>query len=91
MIHSINHQTIFDYEAMPQSAVQRLHLTPLNNTQQNVIDWDVEVNGGAIVLKTADYHGNRVHLCNQHPSLQNFQIVIDNFFSQRFLFGRYSY
>ena len=75
MIHSINHQTIFDYETMPQSVVQRLHLTPLNNTQQNVIDWDIEVNGGTIVLKTADYHGNKVHLCNQHSSLQNFQII----------------
>ena len=75
MIHSINHQTIFDYETMPQSAVQRLHLTPLNNTQQNVIDWDVEVNGGTIVLETADYHGNGIHICNQHSSLQNFQII----------------
>ena len=75
MIHSINHQTVFDYETMPQSVVQRLHLTPLKNTQQNVIDWDIEVNGGTIVLKTADYHGNKVHLCNQHSSLQNFQII----------------
>ncbi len=75
MLHSINHQTVFDYETMPQSVVQRLHLTPLNNTQQNVIDWDIEVNGGTIVLKTADYHGNKVHLCNQHSSLQNFQII----------------
>ena len=75
MIHSINHETIFDYETMPQSVVQRLHLTPLNNTQQHLIDWDIEVNGGSIVLKTADYHGNKIHLCNQHSSLQKFQII----------------
>ena len=75
MLHSINHQTIFDYETMPQSVVQRLHLTPLNNSQQHVINWDIEVNGGTIVLKSADYHGNRIHLCNQHSSPQNFQII----------------
>ena len=75
MIHSINHQTVFEYETMPQSVVQRLHLTPLGTTQQHVIDWDIEVNGGTIVLKTADYHGNRVHLCNQHSKLQKFQII----------------
>ena len=60
---------------MPQSVVQRLHLTPLNNSQQHVINWDIEVNGGTIVLKTADYHGNRIHLCNQHSKLQKFQII----------------
>ncbi len=75
MLHSINHQTVFDYETIPQSVVQRLHLTPLNNSQQDVIDWDIEVNGGTIVLKTADYHGNRVHLCNQYSKLQKFQII----------------
>ena len=51
MIHSINHQTVFEYATTQKSVVQRLHLKPLGTTQQHLMDWDVEVNGGKIVLE----------------------------------------
>jgi len=75
MIHSINHKTVFDYEMMPKSVIQRLLLTPKSSTQQQVLDWEIEVNGAEIVLEAGDYHGNTVHLCNHHLGVQKIQIV----------------
>ena len=75
MIHSINHQTIFDYETTPKSVVQRLHLTPRDNAQQQVIDWEIIVDGGTIVMETVDYHGNKIHLCRHHSNNKRMQII----------------
>ena len=75
MIHSINHQTVFEYATTQKSVVQRLHLKPLGTTQQHLMDWDVEVNGGKIVLETVDYHGNAVHLCNQYSDVEKIEIT----------------
>ncbi|MAJ35986.1 MAG: hypothetical protein CBC12_12775 [Candidatus Puniceispirillum sp. TMED52] len=75
MIHSINHQTVFDYETTPKSVVQRLHLTPLGFSHQHVIEWDIDVDGGAIVMETTDYHGNTVHLCRHHSDIKKMQII----------------
>jgi len=75
MIHSINHKTIFDYETMPKSVIQRLLLTPKSSVEQQLLEWDIEVDGGEIVLKADDYHGNTVHLCNHHLGVQKVQII----------------
>ena len=64
MIHSISHQTDYDFETTPQSVVQRLHLTPLERPYQKVLEWEVLIEGGATELEANDYHGNRVHLCH---------------------------
>ena len=75
MIHSIKHQTFFDYETTPNSIVQRLHLTPLDNAHQRVMEWDIVVDGGAIELEAIDYHGNKVHLCGHHPATKRIEII----------------
>ena len=75
MIHNIKHQTIFDYETTPKSIVQRLHLWPPTIAQQDVIEWEISVDGGTIVLDTADYHGNWVHLCRGHSETKTMQII----------------
>lgn len=75
MIHSIKHQTFFDYEKTPKSVVQRLHLTPLDNAHQRVIDWEIVVDGGAIALEAIDYHGNKVHLCGHNSDTKKMQIT----------------
>lgn len=75
MLHLINHKTVFDYETMPKSVVQRLLITPTSSDQQQLLEWDIEVNGGEIVLETVDYHGNRVQICNYHLGVQKIQIV----------------
>ena len=51
MIHSINHQTVFEYATTQKSVVQRLHLKPLGTNQQHLMDWDVEVNGARLFWK----------------------------------------
>ncbi|NBR39066.1 MAG: transglutaminase family protein [Alphaproteobacteria bacterium] len=75
MIHSIHHQTAFNYETTPRSVVQRLHLTPLENAHQHVIEWNVSIEGGEIVMETVDYHGNRVHLCRKYAEATQMQIL----------------
>jgi len=75
MIHSINHKTVFDYETMPKSVIQRLLLTPKSSAKQKLLEWNIEADGGEIVLKADDYHGNTVHLCSHHLGVQKIQIV----------------
>ena len=74
MLHSITHQTVFDFETTPRSVVQRLHLTPFERPYQKVLEWDVAIKGGAIELETDDYHGNRVQLC--HHDMKSTRIEI---------------
>ena len=68
MQYSVSHQTVFHFDSAPQSVVQRLHLTPLSHANQNVIEWDVKVDGGDIQLGSDDFHGNRIHLCEHDLS-----------------------
>ena len=60
---------------MPKSVIQRMLLTPKSSAQQQRLEWEIEVDGGEIVLEAGDYHGNTVHLCNHHPGVQKIQIV----------------
>lgn len=75
MRHSINHQTIFEYETTPKSVIQRLHLMPQENICQRVIAWELSVEGGEIVMETVDYHGNRTHLCRSHSDTHIMQVI----------------
>ena len=68
MQYSVCHKTVFHFDSAPQSVVQRLHLTPLSHANQNVIEWDIKVDGGDIQLGSDDFHGNRIHLCEHDLS-----------------------
>ena len=70
MLHTIRHQTVFNFETTPQSAVQRLHLMPLTSANQRVLNWEIELIGGTVELVTDDFHGNRIHLC-RHDAQSN--------------------
>ena len=48
--------------------MQRLHLIPISNTSQQVLEWKIEIQGGSVELETTDFHGNSVQLCRQDPS-----------------------
>ena len=43
MLYSIKHKTTYEFEEIPQSVIQRLHLSPLSNGNQKVIDWSIEI------------------------------------------------
>ena len=74
MIHSIEHQTVFEFEITPRSVVQRLHLTPLERPYQRIIDWRIDIEGGEIELETDDYHGNRIHLSHHDMKSNRMEI-----------------
>ena len=59
MINFIKHKTVFDFEAIPRSVVQRLHLAPRSSLNQNVMNWRIEVDGGKLVIDSFDYHGKK--------------------------------
>ena len=46
------HKTIFEFETAPESVFQRLHLTPLANSNQKIVQWDIAIDGGSIELNT---------------------------------------
>ena len=63
MLYSIKHQTTYEFEEIPQSVMQKLHLSPISNATQKVIDWNIEIKGANLEFKSKDYHGNTIHLC----------------------------
>ena len=75
MLYSIKHKTIFEFETAPESVFQRLHLTPLANSNQKIVQWDIAIEGGSIELNAHDYHGNCVLLC-QHSLKSNIMKIV---------------
>ncbi len=67
MRYSIIHKTWFEFDEAPGAVIQRLHLTPRDFPGQQVVEWRIDIDGGSLELETADYHGNRVHLCRCDP------------------------
>ena len=67
MIYSISHHTSFNFENPQKAAMQRLHLIPISNISQQVLEWKIEIRGGFVELETTDFHGNSVQLCRQDP------------------------
>ena len=66
MKYSILHKTTFEFDKVPLVAVQRLHLTPSTCVNQNIKEWDIELEGCSIELETTDYHGNIIQLCRHN-------------------------
>ena len=54
MLYSIKHKTTYEFEEIPQSVIQRLHLSPLSNGNQKVIDWSIGIEGANLELKSKD-------------------------------------
>ena len=70
MKYSIVHKTIFEFDKVPLVAVQRLHLTPSTYVNQDVMEWDIKLEGCSIELNTTDFHGNIIQLC-RHDARSN--------------------
>ena len=52
MIFNIKHKTIFKYDNPPLSAIQKLRLTPRNDINQKILNWDIDIKGCSIELDT---------------------------------------
>jgi len=63
----VEHTTRYQYDAPVSYALQQLKLTPKNRPgQQRVIDWAIDVEGGAQQLHYTDHHGNGVDFIAVH-------------------------
>ena len=71
---SISHETQYTYQEPVNYALQQLRLTPKNRSGQNVVHWDIEVDGGTIELSFDDQNNNRVSLVKSDTDAQSISI-----------------
>ncbi|MDJ0612943.1 MAG: transglutaminase family protein [Rhizobiaceae bacterium] len=64
---SISHTTTYTYDQPVYYALQQVRLTPKDRSCQNVLDWNIEIEGGKIELEFDDQHNNRVVLVSCDP------------------------
>lgn len=63
----ISHTTEYAYSTPVDYALQKVRLTPLASTMQEIGAWSVEVAGGKIEDSYVDHYGNRVDLVSITP------------------------
>lgn len=72
---SITHKTHYDYDAPIDYALQQVRLTPRNTTQQKVLSWFVNVDGGTPQLSYDDQYDNCVQLVSVDPGCNSVTLV----------------
>jgi len=65
----ISHVTSYSYEHPVPYALQQLRLRPKSRPEQNVISWDVDVEGGTRQVSFEDEHANSVDLISFEPGV----------------------
>ncbi|MEM8729020.1 MAG: transglutaminase family protein [Pseudomonadota bacterium] len=71
----ISHTTSYHYGAPVPYALQQLRLRPKSRVDQNVISWDVTVDGGKLEVSFEDEHANRVDLVSFEPGAEDIVIT----------------
>ena len=71
----ISHTTTYTYDQPVQYALQRLRLTPKNRPGQEVLEWDLSLEGGHVELDYDDHHNNRVMLASCEPGSQSLVVT----------------
>lgn len=71
MILKISHTTSYHYDRPVPYALQQLRLRPKSRPDQNVIWWDISVEGGKKEVSFEDEHANTVDLISFEPSVQD--------------------
>ena len=64
---SISHRTSYHYDEPPAAALQELRLAPRRGASQDVLSWDVAVDGGKVEVEFSDHHANPVQLISLTP------------------------
>lgn len=62
MLLHIEHKTHYRFEGPVPYALQRLRLTPKQNSSQHILNWNRRVNGGKIELEYDDHNFNHIQL-----------------------------
>ena len=73
----IHHQTSYDYDAPVQYALQQLRLRPKASHGQQVLDWNIAIEGGRLELEFEDQHHNHVDLVGIDPGHHQVKIVCE--------------
>lgn len=63
---SINHRTVYSYDAPVRYALQRLRLVPTSGRLQTVVEWSLEVEGADREVSFVDAFGNTSWLVSAH-------------------------
>lgn len=63
----ISHTTSYHYDQAVPYALQQLRLRPKSRAEQNVISWEIEVEGGVRQVSYEDEHANTVDLISFEP------------------------
>lgn len=66
----LSHTTRYAYDKPVDYALQQVRLSPQDNAQQEVISWDVSVEGGEIETSYTDHFGSIVHLVSTARNAQ---------------------
>ena len=77
MILKISHSTKYYFEEPVHYALQQLRLLPKSGVGQNVVYWDVTVNGGVKELEFDDQFNNNVMLVNITPGEKEVSILCE--------------
>jgi transglutaminase-like putative cysteine protease len=63
----ITHTTSYSYDVPVSYGLQQVRLTPATNQNQTVLDWNVEISGGAQELTFQDQYQNQTVLVQAEP------------------------
>ncbi|MCY4335316.1 MAG: transglutaminase family protein [Litoreibacter sp.] len=70
----IHHRTQYDYDAPVGYALQKVRLRPQRSIMQEVVDWELRVDGGQVEASYQDHYGNHVDLVSAEIGVR--QLVI---------------
>ncbi|WP_428927034.1 transglutaminase family protein [Marinibacterium sp. SX1] len=73
----ISHTTSYHYDTPVPYALQQLRLRPKSRPEQNVVSWDVRVDGGRREVSFEDEHANRVDLISFEPGVESIVVTCE--------------
>ena len=71
---NISHLTKYEYDKPVHYALQQVRLTPKSDASQNVLTWNLSVEGGRKELEFSDQHQNLVTLISLHEEQSEISI-----------------
>lgn len=73
----IAHTTQYAYDAPIAYALQQVRLTPQNMSQQRVLNWQIEIEGGTQELSFVDHHNNTTLLVSAEAGVTEIKISVE--------------
>ena len=71
----ITHTTSYAYDEPVSYALQQVRLTPTNDPQQKILNWNIAIDGGNTELTFFDQHKNHTMLVSVEPGREDVRIT----------------